>query len=79
VPAHGTWPPPGQAAGGIEIDFTAGFGAQAGDVPQSVRHALLLLVAHWYEHRDPIDIGDRTAAIPAAVSELLAPYTVTRL
>lgn len=78
VPANGAWPAPGRTVGGIEIDFTAGFGPAAA-VPEPIRHALRLLVAHWYEHRDPIEIGDPATAVPNAVSELLKPYSVPRL
>jgi uncharacterized phiE125 gp8 family phage protein len=73
------WPEPGRAAAGIEIAMTAGFGDGAADVPEPVRQALLLLVAHWYEHRDPIEIGSPETAIPRAVSELLLPFRVPRL
>lgn len=73
------WPVPGRAAGGIEIDFTAGFGPLAADVPAPIRQALLMLIAHWYEHRDPIEIGSVEANIPASVSELLKPYRVPLL
>ena len=77
VPASGALPNPGRAAGGIEIDFTAGYGAAATSVPEPIRQALKLLVAHWYEHRDPVEIGDPETAIPAAVSALVKPYGVS--
>lgn len=70
---------PGQPVGGIEIAFEAGMGDAPGDVPEPIRHAILLLVAHWYEHRDPMEIGTVGAAIPAAVSDLLKPYREVRL
>ncbi len=70
----GTPPTPGRAANGIEIDFIAGFGDAASDVPQPIRQALLLLVAHWYENREPVEIGAVATPIPSTVSELLAPY-----
>ncbi len=73
------WPVPGRRHAGIEIDFTAGFGPSANDVPEPVRQALLLLVAHWYEHRDPIEIGMPSTAVPHAVSRLLNPYRAVRL
>ncbi len=46
-------PPPNPRAvhGGIEVDFTAGFGA-AEDVPAPLAQALLVLIAHAYDHRD---------------------------
>lgn len=79
VRTGGAFPQPGRAASGIEIDFTAGYGAVAADVPAPIRQALLLLVAHWYEHRDPIEIGAPGTAIPDAVSRLLAPFRSHRL
>ena len=74
-------PAPDAVAEGIAARFTAGFGAAASDVPAPIRHALLLLVTHWYEHRDPACGDDRSRAspIPAAVSALLAPYRTVRL
>ncbi len=73
------WPKPGRAASGIEIQLTAGFGSLASDVPATIRHALLLLVAHWYEHRDPIEIGLQGTSIPRAVSDLLSSHRVPRI
>ena len=76
---EGSWPGPGRKVAGIEIDFTAGFGGTSNDVPEPVRQALLLLVAHWYEHRDPIEIGTPATAVPHAVTRLLNPYRAVRL
>lgn len=75
----GVWTAPGRRLAGIEIDFVAGFGATASDVPEPIRQALLLLVAHWYEHRDPIEIGTPATAVPHAVSRLLNPYRAVRM
>ncbi|MFA5900725.1 MAG: head-tail connector protein [Hyphomicrobium sp.] len=72
-------PVPGQVARGIEIDFTAGYGDEPEDVPAPIRQALLLLVAHWYEHRDPIEVGAADTVIPSVVSDLLAAYRVARI
>lgn len=80
VPLAGQFPiEPGIPANGIEVAFTAGFGATPDDVPAPIRHALLLLIAHWYENREPIEIGSGTNSIPAMVSDLLAPYRRRRL
>lgn len=83
-PARLVWnatvkPDPGVPANGIEIDFTAGFGATANLVPAPLRHALLLLTAHWYEYRDPIEIGSQSARVPAAISDLIQPFRKIRL
>ncbi len=76
---NGTMPSPSVAANGIEIDFIVGYGDAASNVPQSIRQALLLLIAHWYENREPVEIGATATVIPVAVSELLAPYRGRRL
>jgi uncharacterized phiE125 gp8 family phage protein len=73
------WPKPGRPANGIEIAFTAGYGPVAADVPAPIRQAILLLIAHWYEHRSPLEDGIHTEPLPNMVSELLAPYRSMRL
>jgi uncharacterized phiE125 gp8 family phage protein len=73
------WPQPGLAAQGVEIAFGAGYGSAAINVPAPIRQAILLLVAHWYEHREPAEPGGPAMRIPEAVSALLAPYRMVRL
>lgn len=79
VAVNGSWPAPGRKTGGIEIELTAGYGSTAASVPAPIRQALLLLVAHWYEHREPIEVGKTSTRIPDAVSDLLLPYRKVRL
>jgi uncharacterized phiE125 gp8 family phage protein len=73
------WPAPSRAANGIEIAFTAGYGDDAADVPAPIRQAILLLTAHWYDHRSPFEVGVVAAPMPGMVSDLLAPYRAVRL
>lgn len=72
-------PQPGRCMNGLEIAVTCGFGATPADIPAPIRQALLLLVAHWYEHRDPGEIGTPEARIPDVVSHLLSNYLPVRL
>ncbi|SFV31857.1 head-tail connector protein [Hyphomicrobium facile] len=72
-------PEPQVPAGGIEIDMTAGFGSTGESVPAPLKHAMLMLTAHWYEHRDPEEIGSDAARIPEAVSALINPFRTIRL
>lgn len=69
-------PVPGRATAGIALDVLCGYGAEAGDVPADLRHAVRLLLAHWYDNRVATADG---AAVPAGVSALLAPYRVLAL
>ena len=72
-------PTPDVVAEGIAVRFTAGYGSLAADVPHPIRHALLLLVAHWFENREPFIEGAMPKSFPDAVIGLLEPYRVRRL
>lgn len=72
-------PDPGPARGGIVVEMVAGFGDMAEDVPAPLRHATLLLAAHWYECREAGVASGEGARIPDSVSALLAPYRMVRL
>ncbi|MGQ7792922.1 head-tail connector protein [Faunimonas sp. B44] len=64
---------------GWEIDFTAGWGTSGVDVPQPIRLAIRMLVAHWYENRSPAMSSDRPLEGPAGWRALIAPYRRMRL
>lgn len=69
--------PPGRAVNGIEIDVTAGYGASSLDVPGPLRHAIMMLVAHWYEHRGgPVGYDMAGYMLPQGFEALIAPYRV---
>ena len=55
-----TLPQPERRAGGIEIDFTAGFGGDPTDVPASLREAILQLVATRYASAEPAESAQRS-------------------
>jgi len=64
------WPPAYIRNDAIKITYVAGYGDTAADVPASVRHAILLTIAHWYEHREAVVEGSYSE-LPMAVSALL--------
>ena len=69
------WPRPGRAVNGIAIRVEAGFGASPQDVPQPLRQAVELLVAHFYAQR-----GDEPGGgLPLSLGALLDPYRMVRL
>lgn len=58
----------------VAIDFTAGYGDEADDVPAPLREAILELVAFLHEHR-----GDAPAELPPNIAAMLAPYRIFNL
>jgi uncharacterized phiE125 gp8 family phage protein len=73
------WPLPGRGVNGIEIAFTAGYGAAADNVPMPVRLAIKMLIAHWYETREPVMPADAVSTVPMSVNSLISPYRQARL
>jgi uncharacterized phiE125 gp8 family phage protein len=67
-------PDPGQALNGIEIDFSAGFGATGADVPDALKRAMLLHAALLYEFRGAVQPDNQPAAVPAGYDRLIAPF-----
>ena len=63
----------------FELDVEIGFGAAATDVPDVLRHAVRTLVAHWYENRGLIAIGQTVAMMPASVNAMIAAFRVRGL
>lgn len=70
------WPGAYSRPDAIKVTYQAGFGGSPTDVPQSIRHAILMTVAHWYEHRMAVDDA-RMAEVPMAVDALIGNERVT--
>lgn len=72
-PSYGQiWPSTQAFPHAVTIQFIAGYGLAAA-VPNTIVQALLLLVSHWYENREPIvaERGVVPAELPLAVDALL--------
>ena len=63
-------------SGTAEIDFTAGYGAAWGDVPEDLALAVFLLASHYYENRNATG-GE--VVMPYGVSSLIQRYRNVRL
>lgn len=77
--AAGNRPKPNRVANGIEVKFTTGYGDNPGDVPEPLKQAITLLVSHWFERREPVEVGELPAQVPMMISTLLAPYRSLRI
>lgn len=70
------WPNAYQRPDAIKVTYQAGFGGSPSNVPQSIRQAILLTIAHWYEHRMAVD-EMKMVELPMAVEALLSNERVT--
>ena len=68
-----SWPSVTLAAlNGLVVEFVAGYGDTPGDLPQRLRQAVLLLVTHWYENREPVlNSGAVPKELPMTVHALM--------
>lgn len=64
-----------QVVNGFAVNFTAGFGAAVAAVRPELRQAILLLVAHQYENREPIVVsGAIPKSLEFTVMALIGPW-----
>lgn len=56
----------------VKLTFTCGYG-DADDVPESIKHAILLMVGGWSAHRASMS-AEGLLEIPLGVDALCAPY-----
>lgn len=64
---------------GIEIDFTAGYGEAATDVPDLLKRAVQMLVSHWFEFRASYGADSQPVSFPQGYERLLSSFMARRL
>jgi len=63
----------------VRIRYRAGYGDEseaAGHVPTTIKHAMLLLIGHWYGNREAVNVGNIITPFDFAVEALLRPHRV---
>ena len=71
------WPIPIPQIGAVKVNYTAGYGPSAADVPEGIRQWILLRVSTLYENREEVAIMQRGNVSPLPfVDGLLDPYRV---
>jgi uncharacterized phiE125 gp8 family phage protein len=69
-------PEPGKPRNGISVELRAGFGAAPEAVPATLKLAIRILVAHWFENRGDV-IGEQI--LPPEALALVAPFQRARI
>jgi uncharacterized phiE125 gp8 family phage protein len=80
-----SWPDSIEHGNAVRIVYTAGYSANAdlavqrAAVPQSIKQAILLLMGHWFEHRESVIVGTISTPVQFTVDSLLMPHTCTEM
>jgi uncharacterized phiE125 gp8 family phage protein len=66
-----------QSVGGVRVRFVAGYGDETA-VPADIVHAMKMMIAHWYENREQVMVGQGLTLIdvPLGVDSLLWPHRI---
>lgn len=81
VPAYSLiWPSGRVYPGAVQIEYIAGYmsagsPADAANVPELARQAILMLVAHWFNNREAVSTG-QLGEIPYAFERALDPLRI---
>lgn len=69
VPAYGqTWPATRSEVNAVQVDYLAG--VEGIVVDPRAKQAVLLLVGHWYEHREAVLVGSSSKEVELAVASI---------
>lgn len=66
-----TWPATRGDENSVTVRYTAGYGVDGQSVPPVVKHLILILVAHWFDSRQPAVAGAMNS-VPHMFDTLLA-------
>jgi uncharacterized phiE125 gp8 family phage protein len=66
------WPATAVRPDAVTLTWTAGYGPSPSDVPEPVRTAALLLIAHWHQNREAVVIGTIATEVPWGLRQLIA-------
>ncbi|MFZ4605159.1 MAG: head-tail connector protein [Caulobacter sp.] len=70
-----SWPTPRGDVGGVRIRYAAGHSVGEREV-QTVKQALLMLIAHWNANREAVSVGGSVNELPMGTRALLAPFLI---
>ena len=75
----GTWPATRDVPNAVTVLYQAGYGGSTANVnesvaavPETIKHGISLLSAHWFRNREPVlTEGSQASPLPYAVEEML--------
>lgn len=77
LPVFGeSYPETGDVINAVTIEFVAGYGDQAEDIPSPLKHAMKLIIGELYVRREEAVMGAAITTVPLSVSNLISPYRI---
>ena len=65
-----SWPNAQDRQDAIKIEYEIGYGDTSSDVPDTIRHAMMMLIGHWYDNREQTGM-DELSNVPFGYENLL--------
>jgi uncharacterized phiE125 gp8 family phage protein len=65
------WPETNGEAQDVTIRFTVGYGADESSIPETIKAAIKMMAAHWYENRESASTGIAVKEVPDSANALL--------
>jgi uncharacterized phiE125 gp8 family phage protein len=80
-PASGyDWPATWDQPSGVTVEYTAGYGPAASDVPQLIKQWMLLTIGAWFKNPEGVITGTIVATLPDQFFDsLLDQFVIQRL
>jgi len=69
------WPVSRREIDAVEIRFVCGYGDSTA-TPEGIKQAALLLVGHYFEHREAVAFNNVASVVPLALLNILAHYKI---
>lgn len=77
APAYGYfWPVTLGMPGNVRVTYTAGYGTAPANVPGPIKTAILQLATHWFEERQPVNVGNIVTPMPLHMRDALSSYVI---
>jgi len=70
------WPAIKCRPNAVTIEYDAGYGDTAAEVPARLKSAVLLRLGHLYENRQSVITGSLTHEVPLGEDDLIQPYII---
>lgn len=71
---NSAWPSSYERDDAVTVTYQAGYGAAASDVPAAIKHAAMMMLAHYYENREAVLVGTISSDLPQGIMTLLRPF-----